>query len=266
MEIERRLEELEEQGFTLLPRLIDCDTTAAIREFIDRTIRDGHVKQPERGSTAYHHRICHPIEDPLTARLASDPVVLDLAARCLRAKNLRLRQQMFMLTSPCGAPPPARPDGWHVDTTFLPEEWEDAPRKTFIQLFYYCNPIRPGGAATMVVPGSHKLTLAAAARAGCRTEEERWAFAREAVGLSGADLSQAIGLTCEEGDVAVFCPMLIHSGSNNVTDQPRFAFHCSFHDASAGRIRHLPAPVFYDTFPESMEKAMPDELRPLLER
>jgi ectoine hydroxylase-related dioxygenase (phytanoyl-CoA dioxygenase family) len=266
MRLEQHLEELEEQGYTLLPGLIDRETTAGIREFIDRTIEGGHVKQPERGSSTFHHRICHPIEDPIAVRLASDPVVLELAARSLRAENLRLRQQMFMLTTRGDQPPPARPDGWHADTIFLPEEWDDAPRKTFIQLFYYCTPVRPGGAATMVIPGSHKLTLAAAGEANLKTDEERWAFARDVVRLSGTDVSQGIELTCEEGDVALFSPMLLHSGSNNVTDQPRYAFHCSFHDASAGRIRHLPRPTFYDIFPDSMVAAMPEELRPLLER
>ena len=266
MNIEKHLEEMEEQGYTLLPGFVDRETTAAIREFITRTIEDGHKKQPERGSNAFHHRICHPIEDLLTVRLAADPVVLGLATRCLRAENLRLRQQMFMLTLPSGKPPPAKPDGWHVDTTFLPEEWADTPRKTFIQLFYYCSPVRPGGAATMVVPGSHKRAYAAAGKANCQTEEERWAFGREVIRLAEIDTSQAVELCCEEGDVALFNPMLLHSGSNNVTDQPRYAFHCSFHDASAERIRHLPAPVFYDTFPDSMVEAMPAELRPLLER
>jgi ectoine hydroxylase-related dioxygenase (phytanoyl-CoA dioxygenase family) len=266
MNFERHLEELEEQRYTLLPGLIDRRVTAEIRAFIDRTIRDGHQKQPERGSSEFHHRICHPIEDPIAARLASDPVLLDLAAQSLRADNLRLRQQMFMITYPCGKPAPATPDGFHTDTVFLPEEWHDTPRKTFVQLFYYCNPIRPGGAATMVIPGSHRLTLEAVRKADPKTEEERWAVGRELVRLSGADLSQAVELTCEEGDVALFSPMLLHSGSNNVTDQPRYAFHCSFHDASARRIRRLPAPTFYDTFPESMIAAMPPERLPLLER
>lgn len=266
MNFEHHLEELEEQGFTLLPGLIDRQTTADIRAFIDRTIGEGHQKQPERGSGKFHHRICHPIEDPIVARLASDPVILELAARSLRAENLRMRQQMFMLTTRGEQPPPAKPDGWHADTIFLPEEWNDTPRKTFIQLFYYCNAVPPGGAATMVIPGSHKLTLAAIEKANLQTEEDRWTFAKDAVRLSGADLSQSVELTCEEGDVALFSPLLLHSGSNNVTDQPRYAFHCSFHDASAGRIRHLPRPTFYDIFPDSMVTAMPEELRPLLER
>ena len=266
MNFDRHLEELEEQGYTLLPGLIDRDTTGAIREFIDRTIRAGHIKQPERGSHALHHRICHPIEDPIVAELASDPTVLELAKQSLRAENLRMRQQMFMLTLPSGKPPPAAPDGWHADTVFLPEEWDGTPRTTFIQLFYYCSSVRAGGAATMVIPGSHKLTLAAVGKANPRSEEERAAVARDLVRLSGADLSRGIELTCEEGDVALFSPMLLHSGSNNVTNQPRYVFHCSFHDACAVRIRELPRPTFYDIFPPSMEAAMPPPLRPLLER
>ena len=237
-----------------------------IREFVDRTIAGGHVKDPGRGSSRFHHRICHPIEDPVVVRLAADPVLREIVTDCLRARDLRLRQQMFMLTSPCGAPPPAQPDGWHTDTTFLAEEWDDAPRKTFLQVFCYCSPVRPGGAATLVVPGSHRQTLAAASAANLRSDEERWGFGGKVIRQANIDLSRAVELTCEEGDVLFFCPMLVHTGSNNVTDQPRYVFHCSFHDASAERIRHLPAPGFYDTFPASMEQAMPAPLRSLLER
>jgi ectoine hydroxylase-related dioxygenase (phytanoyl-CoA dioxygenase family) len=257
---------LEENGYVLLRGVLSQEICREIREFIDRTIADGHVKDPSRGSSQFHHRICHPIEDPLVARLAADPVLRELATDCLHARELRLRQQMFMLTSPCGAPPPARPDGWHTDTTFLAEEWEATPRRTFLQVFCYCSAVRPGGAATWVVPGSHRPALAAASAAGFRSEEERWEFGRKLIRQANIDVSRAVELTCDEGDIAIFCPMLLHSGSNNVTDRPRYVYHCSYHDASAERVRRLPAPGFYDTFPASMEQAMPAALRPLLER
>jgi ectoine hydroxylase-related dioxygenase (phytanoyl-CoA dioxygenase family) len=257
---------LEECGYFLLRGAISRAVCQDIRDFVDRTIAGGHVKDPGRGSSRFHHRICHPIEDPIVVRLAADPVLREIATECLRARDLRLRQQMFMLTSPCGSPPPALPDGWHTDTTFLAEEWEATPRQTFLQVFCYCSVVRSGGASTWVVPGSHRQALAAASAANFRTEEERWGFGRNVIRLANIDLSQAVELTCEEGDVAIFCPMLLHSGSNNVTNQPRYVFHCSFHDAAAERIRRLPAPGFYDTFPDSMEQAMPAPLRSLLER
>jgi hypothetical protein len=116
------------------------------------------------------------------------------------------------------------------------------------------------------VPGSHRPALAAASAAGFRTEEERWEFGRKLIRQANIDVSRAVELTCDEGAIALFCPMLLHSGSNNVTDRPRYVYHCSYHDASAERVRRLPAPGFYDTFPASMEQAMPAALRPLLER
>lgn len=257
---------LDDAGYFVLRGGLTADECKRIVDFMDRTIAAGHVKDPGRGSSEFHHRICHPIDDPVTVHFAAHPLLRRIATLCLRAESLRLRQQMFLLTQPCGKPAPAKADGWHVDTTFLPDEWDDAPRKAFLQVFCYATPVGPGGAATLVVPGSHRKTLAAAGAANPRTEEERWAFAGQVVERAGIDLSEAVELTCDAGDVAVFCPMLLHSGSNNVTEQPRYAFHCSYHDASAGRIRHLPAPVFYDTFPASMEQAMPPALRPMLER
>jgi ectoine hydroxylase-related dioxygenase (phytanoyl-CoA dioxygenase family) len=258
--------ELDDAGFVILKGFLSADECAEIVDFMDSTIAAGHVKDPGRGSSEFHHRICHPIEHPIAAKLAAHRGLYDIAAHCLHAQNLRLRQQMFLLTEPSGKPAPAKADGWHVDTLFLPDEWNGAPRKTFLQVFCYATAVRPGGAATLVVPYSHHKTLAAAGKAAPTTDEERFRVAGKIVELSGVDLSEAVELTCDAGDVALFSPMLLHSGSNNVIDQPRYAFHCSYHDNSAGRIRHLPAPVFYDTFPASMESQVPSDIRPLLER
>lgn len=266
MNPDRVLVELDETGFVILKGFLSPQWCESIVRFMDDTIAGGHVKDPGRGSSEFHHRICHPIEHPICAHLAAHQGLYDIAAHCLHANNLRLRQQMFLLTENCGRPGPAKPDGWHVDTLFLPDEWNSAPRTTFLQVFCYATAVPPGGAATLVVPYSHHKTLEAAGKAAPQTEEERFKVAGRIVELSGADLSGAVELTCDAGDVALFSPMLLHSGSNNVTDQPRYAFHCSYHDASAGRIRHLPAPVFYDTFPESLTGLVPAGFQPLLER
>lgn len=263
MDLQHHLDELTEQGFTLLPGFVDREITAAIRNYIDRALSVRTENQQYRDHTQFHHRICHPMEDPITVRLACDRRLLEIATRVLRAENLRLRQQMFMLTTPCGAEGPPRPDGWHIDTPFGPEEWNDSPRRVFLQVFAYCTPVRSGGAATMVIPRSHHKTYAAVAE--CPTEEARRELCRDIVRNAGVDPSEAMEVICDEGDMVLFNPMMIHSGSNNISDQPRYAFHCSFHDASAERIRHLP-PVFYDRFPASMEAAMPEDLRVLLER
>lgn len=263
MDLQHHLEQLDEQGFTLLPGFTDRETTAAIRDFIDRNLGHRHEGQSIRDVSQYHFRICHPMEDPITVQLATDRRLLEIARQALRAENLRLRQQMFMLTNPCGAEGPSRPDGWHIDTPFGPEEWNGTPRRIFLQVFTYCTPVRSGGAATMVIPRSHHKTYAAVA--GCITDEERRELCRNIVQNAGVDPADAIEVICEEGDMVLFNPMMIHSGSNNVSNEPRYAFHCSFHDHSAERIRNL-SPIFFDQFPPSMEVSMPEDLRPMLER
>lgn len=263
MNLQRHLDELTEQGFTLLPGYADRETTAAIREYMNRTIIEGANGQPVQEISKVLHRICHPMEDPITVSLACDRTLLALAKEALRAEHLRLRQQMFLLTRPSGAEGPARPDGWHIDTPFSPEEWNASPSKIFLQVFLYATPVRSGGGATMVIPYSHHKTYAAVA--GCATDEERKTLCRDIVRNSGVDPSAAMEVICEEGDMVLFNPMTIHSGSNNILDEPRYAFHCSFHDHSAERIRHLP-PIFFDQFPPGMEAAMPEDLRPILER
>ncbi len=265
MDFTQNLEELDEMGYTLLPQFIDRETTAAIRRFIDEAIANRQYSGAERGSSTFHYRVCSPIDHPITAQLASDRRILEVAAKSLRADNLRLRQQMFMLTNPCGEPPPSRADGWHVDTPFTTEEWQSAPRKIFMQFFYYCSPVKSGGAATMAIPGSHKLTYPVADMM-CGTEEgyrKFWGNVRE---LANIDLSTTKEVIVEEGDVLIFNPMTLHTGSNNVTDTPRYAFHCSFYDQISEKVRNLPRPTFYDIFSENMIAQMPPDLLPLLER
>ena len=128
MELSKHLEELEELGYTILPQYMPKETTKAIREFIDFGLEARLQSGAERGSSTYHHRICSPIDHPLVAELASDRRLLEIVAETIRAKNLRLRQQMFMLTLPSGEPPPSKPDGWHIDTPFTTEEWRATPK------------------------------------------------------------------------------------------------------------------------------------------
>src|SRR5947208_1329074 len=116
MNLDHHLEELEEQGFSLFTGHMDREMTCRIRDYMDHTIAEENQKQPERAKSMVPRRITHPIEDPIIAQITSDRFLVDVATRSLRARNLRLRQQMFILTLPSGKPPPSTPDGWHVDT------------------------------------------------------------------------------------------------------------------------------------------------------
>lgn len=116
----------------------------------------------------------------------------------------------------------------------------------------------------MVVPGSHHLTYAAAG-SHAATEESRKAFARDAVHLSSVDLSAGIEVVADEGDLLLFNPMTVHSGSLNVTETSRYIYHASFYDHSSEHVRGLP-PGLLDAFPASMWDAMPTTRRDLLER
>lgn len=254
--------DLKTQGYALLPGFIPRELTAECREYVDRTLAE--PEGPWRKIREDVYRVTHPMVDPLLAKLAADERVLEVVTHCLRAERLRLRQQMFILTHPCGEPPPSRSDGWHVDTVFTPDQWHSSPAQFFLQLFYYCTPVAPGGAATMVVPGSHHLTYAAAGRYA-ETEESRKEFARDPIRLAGVDLSEGIEVPVDEGDLLLFNPMTVHSGSINVTEISRYIFHASFYDDSSERVRGLP-PALRDEFPPEMWEAMPASLRDLLER
>lgn len=258
------LETLDEQGYALLPDFLDRETTAAIRRLTDRLAPP--IEPAERPDIRRIHDLRHPIDDPLMARLATRPALLELGRTLLGTRSLsdlRLLEQVLIRTDP--KPPPHGPVGWHVDWAFFPDECQATPRRTYFHLVHACSTVEPGGGAFLIVPGSHRQTYAATAHLS--TEDELADFQRHAVERAGVDLRGAVEVCAREGDLIAFNPMAIHSASGNARARPRYVYFTSFFDASATRLRDgLRAISYRDRFPESLRTGLPESLRPLLER
>ena len=116
----------------------------------------------------------------------------------------------------------------------------------------------------MIVPESHHLTYAATRK--MNTAEELNQFKRNVVEIAGIDLNNGIEICPDEGDLLVFNPMALHSGSANATDQPRYVHFASFFDASATDLwGELRKSKYRDGFPDSLRENLPQYLLPLLE-
>ena len=116
----------------------------------------------------------------------------------------------------------------------------------------------------MIVPGSHHLTYAASAK--METVEELAELKRDPAGVAGVDVNEGIEVCPNEGDLLIFNPMALHSGSGNATDQPRYVHFASFFDTSATALwNELRQMKYRDGFPDSLRMHLPAELLPLLE-
>ena len=254
------LQQLEEEGYTILPDYVDRTTTAEIRDHLDVII-------PMKLSGALEvlmgvNEIRHPIPGGIMVRLAGHAKTLQLARILLKSDDLRLREQILTRTDPTS--PPYLPTSYHIDAPFLFEEYEATPRQIYFQMILYCNTVSPGGAPVMIIPRSHKLTYAV--NQGARTEAERQALADNPLEVAGVNAEDAIEVCANEGDLLVFNAMCLHGSSRNRTKRPRYVYFTSFYDPSATWLVNLCRTNNYrDSFPVSLSRGLAPELHSMLE-
>ena len=229
-----RLQELESQGYTVFPEYLDRDTTAAIRAHIDSLV--GPIVSGDR--TAARRDLRHPIPGAIMARLVNNPATLELAATLIGSRDLRLREQVFIRSDP--SPPPYQAPQWHIDAAFCRAEFEVRPRQVYYQMLHCCSTVSAGGAAFMIVPGSHKLSLAASDKA--ERAEGRGPIQNHTASVPEANDADGIEICANDGDLIIFNPLCYHSSSPNRTDQPRYVYFTSFYHPSAAPPNRTSAP------------------------
>ncbi len=252
-----RLQELESQGYTVFPEYLDRDTTAAIRAHIDSLV--GPIVP---GDHTARRDLRHPIPGAIMARLVNNPATLELAATLIGSRDLRLREQVFIRSDP--SPPPYQAPQWHIDAAFCREEFEARPRQVYYQMLHCCSTVSTGGAAFMIVPGSHKLSLEASGKA--EQAEGRGPIQNHTASVPDANDDDGIEICANDGDLIVFNPLCYHASSPNRTDRPRYVYFTSFYHPSAARLIELVRRTKYrDNFPDSLRQGLPPELQSLLD-
>jgi hypothetical protein len=191
--------ELEEQGFTIIPKIYSPELCAGLRNLMDSILGDGmYMKSPAANGGVYGHdgdartleqlrerrealvtsggggvhSIRHPICDPLIADAVS-PAMLDIHAELLRSADgdLRLMQHFARRTdlSPPNVLPPkgafgataeSPMPGWHVDGGFAPRAYTTTPKQIFYHSMVALNKVAPGGGAIMILPDAYRQVKA----------------------------------------------------------------------------------------------------------
>ena len=256
--IDLDLDQLEQQGYTLVRGFLDQQMTRLARQHIDSLIPPSDAQE---GSERWRFVLRHPMPGAIMADLVNNSALFELANQCLQPCELRLLEQVLIRSDP--QPLPHGPLGWHVDWAFFPRQYKAIPRQTYFHMVHCLNTVPPGGAAFMIVPGSHHLTYAASAQ--MRTVEELDTLKRHPASVAGIDTSKGIEVCPNEGDLLIFNPMALHAGSANATNETRYVYFVSFFDTSATELwDELRRLKYRDGFPDSLRANLPDDLLSLL--
>ena len=258
------LDQLEEEGYTTVSEFLDLDTTRRIRDHMD-SLLPPIVKSTDEGNGKQLRErwaLRHPIPGTIMAEILANDDLLDLARQSLHTHELKLLEQVLIRSDP--SQPPYGPLGWHVDFAFYPRQYEAVPRQTYFHMIHCLNTVLPGAAAFMIVPGSHHRTYGASA--AMNTAEELTALKQNPVEIADIDVAKGIEVCPNEGDLLVFNPMAVHSGSGNAKDKPRYVYFSSFFDVSATELsQHLLDSGYHKGFPDSLRNHLSAEYLPLLD-
>ena len=254
------LAQLEEDGYTVVPGFMERETCSRLRRHIDSLLPP--VGAPRKDPERWVEVLRHPIPGAVMAEVLDNPALLELARELIRPGEMRLLEQVLIRSDP--RPPPHEPLGWHVDWAFFPRHYAAVPRQTYFHMVHCLNTVPPGGAAFMIVPGSHRLTYAASAR--METDADLARLKNDPGGVAGVDPAEGIEVRPAEGDLLVFNPMALHSASGNATRQPRYVYFASFFDRTAVDLHsELSRTGYRDGFPPSLRDNLPPRLRTLLD-
>ena len=248
----RHVAELEDVGFTVVPGVFTQEFCARARAHMDDILAP---RDTSKGGAASAR---HPIPGAIMAEICTAPAFLAGAEALWRAPvgELRLNEQVPIRTDPWPTGHPDAPEpgtkGYHCDFTFQTKHFAATPRQVYFQTFSIFSEggVKSGGACTMVVPRSHRRTMALADETDGSAEELDALHTRivaasnlenrqQCIDEFGIDPAEGVEIPAPEGALVIFCPFCLHSGSPNVHGEvSRYVVVQSFqHHAAAELLR-----------------------------
>ena len=221
-------------GFAIVKSMLTPELCARLRDCADRIFgeqQEGtypkdlndsfdvdvalqHRVPDRRESGNYRHAARHPIFDGVMAEAVTAGNMIDMQKALLRSdRGLRLMQQQLVRSDPDpkAIASGSTPNGWHMDTAFLPKHYDSVPQMNVHHVVTCLNKVESGGAAFMVVPGSFRFakeytrSMPLAKQEALRDSDFRTKLRPEL--LSRIDTSPGVELLMDEGDACVFDQM-----------------------------------------------------------
>ena len=113
----------------------------------------------------------------------------------------------------------------HIDHSIKADGYKTFPRPFRIASMLFLSDVAPHGGGTIVWPGSH-LKVEALAKSDPERLELMWTL-NQAM-LSEIDLGEPVELTPKSGDILFYHYLFAHSGSKNITPNPRLGMNCKW--------------------------------------
>jgi phytanoyl-CoA hydroxylase len=219
------IEQYHDQGYVLIPNLIDAGEAAALRQEmhdlaerlsrnqnIDATWGAARAAVAEAAQTKILH--CHNVQfySALATRLMCDPRLTDHAAAFMGSENIQLHHsKMFIKPPEKGSPFPM-----HQDAPFFPHD-----RHTMMAAIVHFDdaPLEKG--CLRVVPGSHKLGMLQ------HDGEGSWHLP-----FDRYPIEDAVPIPAKAGDAIFFSYLTIHGSGINVSNEARTTVLIQMRDPS----------------------------------
>lgn len=218
-----RVEQFAHEGFIIVRGLFDAWEVAAARRAVDRLERqaatlegDGHIdhngsvfvlgSHPDR-PRAIKRVVWAGAADPVLSALGRSPRLLALAAQLLGSRRMQqLINQVHLKCPGDGVDFP-----WHQDSVhrrYGTDLWTDVDgRGSFVETCLAIDRMDADNGGLRVIPGSHHQG---------HIEHTDGVLPPGAV-----DVSAAVQVVLEPGDVVAFGPFVIHGSEPNTSDHPR---------------------------------------------
>ncbi|MEM7537257.1 MAG: phytanoyl-CoA dioxygenase family protein [Chloroflexota bacterium] len=190
-------EQYERDGYTIYRNVLDTDLIAEIQ---------GHIEW-SRQKLDVQHQGPFAVHDAFFARLVSDPRLLAIAEMYI-GHDMGLYSSHYLIK----APEVGLPILWHQDLGYWPLE-----PAVVVTLYLAIDAATPENGCMKVIPGSHKY-LRDHAESGNKPN----VFGKE-LALSDEELSQAVDIVLQPGDVEVHHPYIVHGSAANTSSHRRAA-------------------------------------------
>lgn len=193
-------ERYERDGYAVIRGAISEDLARETRAHVEWLIERNPDKRPEQ----LDHSLIN--DDPFWLRLVGDDGLLDVAEQFI-GPNIALFASHYIAKPPYDGQPVL----WHQDGSFWPLD----PMEV-ITLWLAADQSSPENGCLRVIPGSHKMDLTEMKQ---NTSEANVLNAE--IDPELVDMSRAVDLILEPGDVSIHHPNIIHGSEANTSDKWR---------------------------------------------
>ena len=209
------LEDYKNDGFAILPGVIDADLLAEL---------DAHVnwlgtKYPDLRPEDYHHPLMR--DDAFWVRAVTDDRLVDVAEAVL-GRNLALFTAHYV----CKPPRDGRPVLWHQDGAY----WNLEPMEALTVWLAVDASTRQNG-CLRIIPGSHRIPLFQPESRNDVPNMLRSATSPEVVD-EWVEKAGIVDIELAPGDVSIHHPNILHCSEPNTSDSRRCGLDMGFMSTS----------------------------------